>query len=153
MNKISTTEGINAWEEAEKALEEQPTRKELEWSEGLTLAAQDHCIDMETSGRGGHIGTDGSQAPERVERYGKLDGGIGETIAYGKYSGEDFMLHLYIDDGKLRRGNRFSITSPEYRQTGIAYCKHNVYEGVLVILYAHQFQVSPRGRKEIRLRN
>ena len=88
-----------------------------------------------------------------MERYGEYEGAIGETIAYGKKSGEDFMLHLYIDDGKLRRGNRFSLTSSEYLQTGMAYCKHNVYEGVLVILYAHNFEVSSRGLQEIKLRN
>lgn len=43
---LMTNEGISAWKEAKEAFESQSSIAELEWSDQLALAAEDHCRDM-----------------------------------------------------------------------------------------------------------
>jgi uncharacterized protein YkwD len=54
------------------ALELQSPVAELVWSDGMSLAAKDHCHDMGASGAIGAAGSDGSSYIERLSRYGNL---------------------------------------------------------------------------------
>jgi len=48
---LSTEEGVNAWIEAKNAFITQPPLPPLQWSDALSLAAQDHCSDVGGEGR------------------------------------------------------------------------------------------------------
>lgn len=58
------------------------------------------------------------------------------------------MVQLYIDDGVPGRGHRTNILG-DGRLTGIAYCQHKVYGGMLVIVYAGGFELNDTGREEL----
>lgn len=98
----------------------------------------------------GHTGTNGSQPWDRMNRYGKWGGEVAENIAYGKSKGDEYMLQLYIDDGVSSRGHRKNILNPAIKLTGIAYCKHRGYGGMLVAVYAGKFSPNQLGRSEVR---
>jgi uncharacterized protein YkwD len=56
----------------------------LEWSEGLNLAAADHCRDLGPKGLFGHFGTDESSPFDRISKYGKPGWWRGENLAFRK---------------------------------------------------------------------
>jgi uncharacterized protein YkwD len=107
----------------------------LQWSDEMTLAAQDHCRDIGSQRLVSHIGTDKSQFWERVGRYGFFGGGA-ENIAVGAATGMDFMLQFYIDEGLASKGHRKNIINPNYKYTGIASCKSATYGKMLIVVYA-----------------
>jgi uncharacterized protein YkwD len=80
----NTKEGLRIWYEAKNELERQSTVPELQWSEGLALAAEDHCKDIGPLGLTTHTGTDRTQPWDRITRYGQIRGFSGENIAYGR---------------------------------------------------------------------
>jgi len=57
---LRTVEGEAAWIEAIAEITKAKPLKELNWSDGLALAAHDHCNDSGPKGRTGHYGSDGS---------------------------------------------------------------------------------------------
>lgn len=44
-------------------------------------------------------------------------------------------MRLFVDDGVLSRGHRLNMLKQSMTHTGIAYCKHKKYGGMLVVLY------------------
>lgn len=76
------------------------------WSDGLALAAQDHCDDVGGKGIVSHSGSDGSKVWHRMERYGEAFGTMGENLSFGKSYADEYMISLYIDDGVSDRGHR-----------------------------------------------
>jgi uncharacterized protein YkwD len=54
----------------------------LEWSEGLNLAAKDHCDDLGNKGLFGHYGTDESSPYDRISKYGRPGWWRGENLIY-----------------------------------------------------------------------
>ena len=140
---LITQEGVKAWIEAKDAFASQPSLPELQWSDGLALAAQDHCSDVGAKGVVSHDGSDGSKVWHRMERYGKGAGTLGENLSFGNSRGDEYMTSLWIDDGVADRGHRSAITNKAYTKVGIAYCPHkSVYEGMVAIAYATSFEIS-----------
>jgi len=80
---VTTIEGPAAVVESINALNAQKALPPLEWSEGLALAARDHCLDAGRYGLVGYIGSDGSTPPDRIERYGKAGFYQGQNLTYG----------------------------------------------------------------------
>lgn len=148
-----TQEGVSAWLEAKDELTVQKKLHKLRWSDGLALAAQDHCEDTGSKGVVSHDGTDGSKVWDRMERYGDPQGTMGENLSFGKSRGDEYMLGLFIDDGVEDRGHRTAIQHPSYNLVGIAYCPHNSqYENMVAIAYSSDFKISAYGQSEIEKR-
>jgi uncharacterized protein YkwD len=57
---LKTNEGRAAWVEAIEEIRKAKPISALAWSDGLALAAHDHCNDSGPKGRTGHYGSDGS---------------------------------------------------------------------------------------------
>jgi uncharacterized protein YkwD len=119
---LSTEEGVNAWIEAKNAFITQPPLPPLQWSDALSLAAQDHCSDVGGKGVVSHDGSDGSKVWHRMERYGKGSGTLGENLSFGNSWDDEYMTSLWVDDGVVNRGHRHAITQKAYRKVGIAFC-------------------------------
>ena len=107
----------------------------LEHSPGLTLAAQLHADDIGPSGRMSHIGEDGSEPSDRIEKYCQWSGHLGENIDYGNSSPEDIVVSLLVDDGVLARGQRLNIMKKEHKYVGIGFSYHSEHEYVCVIVF------------------
>ncbi|OMJ70233.1 hypothetical protein SteCoe_31845 [Stentor coeruleus] len=109
--------------------------KPLEWSQSLTLAAQMHADDIGPSGLMTHIGQDGSEPCDRIEKFCKWSGHLGENIDYGNADPEDIVMSLLIDDGVLARGQRLNIMKKEHKYVGVGFGYHSECEYVCVILF------------------
>lgn len=133
---VRTNEGIKAVQEAIKYLKNVKAVGPLKISRGMSRAAADHVHDQEKSGQTGHIGEDGSQPYQRMERYGTWEGLSGENIAYGDDSARMFIMQLIIDDGVPGRGHRENMFNDEFRVTGVSIGSHPVYRSMCVITYA-----------------
>jgi uncharacterized protein YkwD len=95
-------------------------------NQALTLAAEDHAIDMAKNNFFGHNGSNGSTLTSRIEfRCGKSYGSWGENIGSDfKVQGRNHALKtvqgLIIDDGVSNRGHRKNIFSDNFKYVGIS---------------------------------
>ena len=97
----------------------------LTWSDGLALAAQDHCADSALRGTLSHEGGDGTRVKERVLRYGTVVGEISENLSFGKSGRPDeYVTGLFVDDGVEDRQHRYTMLNPMFNLVGVAYCAH-----------------------------
>lgn len=143
---IVTAEGPDAVQEAINALKKQPPLQELKYKEGLAKAARDHANDIGAHGTEAHTGTDGSRLGDRIDRYGKWMGKIGENIDFTSTDADEIIMDLLIDDGNSSRGHRKNLLNPEFAATGVAIAKH-LYRGICVVIdYAGEFQDSLDGK-------
>ena len=117
---IVTNDGLTAVDEAVKFLRAQQPLPAFEVSKGICSAAADHAKDLASSGISGHKGSDGSLPNARVDRYGRWEGAIGETIVYELSPARQIIIALIIDDGVPNRGHRRNIFDPNYKITGIS---------------------------------
>ena len=62
----ATNEGKGAWTEAYSFLLKQQPMPAFELSKGLTLAAEDHAIDMAATGIFGHNSSNGMSFSDRI---------------------------------------------------------------------------------------
>jgi len=58
------------------------------------------------------------------------------------------MVQLYIDDGVENRGHRINMLNPELKLTGMAYCEHASYGGMMAVAYAKSFTPNSFGRAQ-----
>ena len=108
----------------------------MDHSAGLTMAAQLHADDIGPSGRISHIGEDGSEPSDRIEKYCRWSGHLGENIDYGNSSPEGIVVSLLVDDGVIARGQRLNIMKKEYKYVGIGFSYHSEQEYVCVIVFS-----------------
>jgi hypothetical protein len=123
----------------------------LEWSDGIALAARDHCA----TGREYLYGPDGSMTWGRITRYGKAPDTVGENLAFGLTSAEDILMQMFIDFGAVSRGQRDMVMSSRITHTGIATCTHSSPGGltdkILMtdIAYAQDFELNQAGAEAV----
>lgn len=136
---ISTFDGIAAVDEAINFLRAAKPAPALELSEPAFLAARDHSADLISNGLVGHIGSDGSKPNDRVDRYGKWLGAIGEAIVYKMDSARNVVIGIIIDDGTAGRGHRNDLFNIDYHFAGISISAPSASGQVCVIDYVGGF--------------
>ena len=103
----------------------------------LEKAAFDHVNDLASHpGLSGHEGSDGSQARDRIERYGKFEYTCGENIDYGMNTCRDIIVHLLIDDGVPGRGHRKNLLETKFLAVGASFGSHHEYRCCCVMDFA-----------------
>jgi uncharacterized protein YkwD len=133
---ILTKEGPSAVVEAIRSLRSQKPVPPLSPSKGMTSGAKDHLRDLRTSGAFQHKGSDGSQAWDRVNRYGTWQKIIAENISFGHTKARNIVMTFIIDDGVLNRGHRKNIFNQDFRLVGVACGNHPAYRTICVITFA-----------------
>jgi hypothetical protein len=130
---------VDSSKEAKECFEEMVNDspfKELTWSDALYKSAYDHAEDIGSNGLIGHLGSDSSDLAERVERYTRWGGSIGENIYFGLSKPLEIVTLFLIDEGIEDRGHRKNILNNKYKYAGIAVYPHFYYGFVCVIHYA-----------------
>lgn len=139
---ISTFDGEAAVDEAISFLRAAQPVSALEASEQASLAAKDHATDLITHGITGHIGSDGTRPNDRVDRYAKWLGAIGEAIVYKIDSARNIVIGMIIDDGTASRGHRNDLFSTNYHFAGININDSKASSQICVITYVGGFSKS-----------
>lgn len=122
----STNEGQGAWKEAYSFLMSQKPLPPFALNAGLTLAAEDHAIDMAQTGIFGHNSSNGMSFSDRIaKRCGQAYGSSGENIGSefkveGRNHALQTVMGLIIDDGVSSRGHRKNIFSKDFKYVGIS---------------------------------
>lgn len=136
---IVTADGLRAVDEAINFLRAAKPVAALEPSEPACLAARDHAVDLKTNGIMGHVGSDGTKPNDRVDRYGKWLGAIGESIIYKMDTSRNNVIGLIIDDGTPSRGHRTDLFNPDYHLAGLSISQRDANGQVCVIAYVGGF--------------
>jgi uncharacterized protein YkwD len=136
---IQTQEGVKPVKELYSELIQRKKLGLLYPSRGMSQAAADHALDQAKTGRIGHVGEDGSDPFERMNRYGKWVKTAGENIAYGPKRGLRIILGLLIDDGVPSRGHRTNILKENYNLSGVGIDFHPLYGYSCTINYAGEY--------------
>ena len=78
----------------------------------LDAAALEHANDCEKHNHISHNGSDGSTVSDRINKYGKWDGFMGENMRLGSPEARDTVVAWLIDDNTPSRGHRKNILYP-----------------------------------------
>ena len=113
-NLTATKEGQDAVQEAIEFLRNQEPMQKLTWSEDIRKAARDHANDCGPKGLIGTVGSDGSELPERLKRYGNVELGMGQSNIFGKENALKICIDLLICDGDVARTNRHNLFNTVY---------------------------------------
>jgi len=133
---ISSPEGPSAYEKCIKFLKTQNPVKELQLNALLSNSAQDHANDIGPKGLTDHVGSDGSQPSDRIEKYLNWELSLAENLDFGGKTGEEIIVSLIVDDGVPSRGHRTNIFKADSSYVGIGLSKHNSeFEVCTVIAY------------------
>jgi len=136
---LQTREGASAVREAIRVLRQTKPLAPLRISEGMTLGARDHVKDQAPRGLMNHRGTDGTQAWDRVSRYGEWKAKISENMTFGSATPHDVVAALLIDDGISDRGHRKNILDPDVKVVGISCGPHKSYRVMCDMVHAGGF--------------
>lgn len=136
---LSTFDGVAAVDEAIAYLRAARPAPALEAAEPAFFAARDHAVDLIAKGITGHIGSDQTKPNDRVDRYGKWLGGIGEAIVYKVDTARNNVIGLIIDDGIPARGHRNDLFNPDYHYAGLSLSERGANGQVCVIVYVGGF--------------
>lgn len=117
---LVTNEGVAALDDAIKFLRDIEPLPPLELRSGMVQAAKVHANDLVLSDKNGHRGSDGSQAGERIDRFGRWDESFGENIVYDSRTARYDVMGMIIDDGTANRGHRENLFAEDFRVIGIA---------------------------------
>jgi len=133
---IMTQEGSKAFKECINFLKSCAPVKELQMNSSLSKSAQDHASDIGPKGLTDHIGSDGSEPGDRIERYLQWDVTIAENLDFGGKTGEEVIVSLIVDDGVKNRGHRSNVFKNDVKYIGIGLSQHKSdYEVCSVMAY------------------
>jgi uncharacterized protein YkwD len=137
---LATDEAVRTLDEAIAAVEALPgALPRVEFSPSLSRSASDHVRDTGSRGLTGHKGADGSSLSQRIERYGRWSGQVGENIVYGPSGARDAIFEQLLDFGILDRGHRWTLLNPVWRYVGIACGPHTLYRTMCVLDFASEY--------------
>jgi uncharacterized protein YkwD len=137
---LVTNEGTDALDDAIKFLRDVKPLPPLELRSGMVQAAKVHANDLASSGKSGHRGSDGSQAGERIDRFGAWDDSYGENIVYDSRTPRYDVIGMLIDDGTANRGHRENLFAEDFRVVGIATGKRANGVSFVVLTFAGGFR-------------
>lgn len=143
--EVASAEGAAALDEAISFLKAERPLPALGPSRGLTLGAGAHLTDQGARGLFGHKGTDGSLCDQRLARFGRASGSVGENLSYGKYTARRRVQTWLIDDGFALRGHRLSIFIQDYKLAGLACGDHAQRTAMCVVTFATGFAEKAAG--------
>lgn len=143
--EVTSAEGAAALDEALNFLKAARPLPPLDASRGMTLGAGAHVTDQGARGLFGHKGTDGSLCDQRLARFGRVAGAVGENLSYGKYTARQRVLTWLIDDGFASRGHRLSIFNRDYKLAGLACGDHTQRTTRCVVTFATGFAEKAAG--------
>jgi uncharacterized protein YkwD len=143
--EVATVEGTAALDEAINFLKSARPLAPLGASRGMTLGATAHVTDQGARGLFGHKGTDGSLCDQRLARFGRLTGAVGENLSYGKYSARQRVLAWLIDDGFASRGHRLAVFNKDYKLAGLSCGDHSQRTTMCVVTFATGFDEKTAG--------
>ena len=132
---IQTYEGVAAFDEAIKFLEEQSSVPNLKLDEKLTLAATDLVNDIGPKGLTSHEGSDGKNISDRIEKYCEWDGACAENIEKKKKNADNIIINLLVDDGVKQRYQRKNLFHTDLKYIGVGVGAHKDYGICTVIGY------------------
>ena len=138
-NARAGREGDGAIREAVRFLEKARPLPALASCTALNRSAMDHVADTGSRGTMSHAGSDGSHTWDRVERYGRWVGTVGENISYGTRSAREIVVALLVDDGVHGRKHRVNIFQKDFRVVGVAYGRHSRMGAMCVTDFAGGF--------------
>jgi hypothetical protein len=105
----------------------------------LYFAARGHATRSGVKGTEGHKGFDRRYKP-LMPRYME----VGENIYYGKYTPEEIVLQLLIDEGIPDLGHRKNLLNPRFNSIGVSIKPHLTYQYNCVM----SFGLFPRSYKD-----
>ena len=113
--------------------------------EGLTKAARYHAKDMGSTGKTGHISSDGMSPSERGEKFAGTPY-VGENCSYGHSDALSIVGQLLLDDGVPSLGHRVNILDQEYGYyaVGVAIEPHKEFRYNCVIDFAAKSSMEER---------
>tara|TARA_B110000208_G_scaffold166897_1_gene206050 strand:- start:23 stop:2536 length:2514 start_codon:yes stop_codon:yes gene_type:complete len=136
---VKTIEGVVPVKQVAKILRRMdPLPPVCRMPAGLCKAAMDHVRDIGPAGLYAHKGTDGSTTPDRIRRYGTLDGGA-ENLSFGAHTAEHVVCGMLIDDGIPDRRYRHSLLEDDFDCIGIAHGPHKKAGKCCVIVFARNY--------------
>ena len=139
--QVETVEGITAVDEAIQDLRQALFLESLTYSQGMSAGARDHLQDLIRNNLTGHIGSNGDQPLQRVQRYGQVTSHMGENISYSPLNTARYHLsQLLIDDDVPNRGHRKALLTPDYRVVGVACGFHQSLGHTCVMTYADGYK-------------
>ena len=117
-------EGLPVFEEAKRFLQHSPSMPPLTLDCGLTAAAYLHSCFMSETNNLDHTGRGGSDAGDRIDKFGRIEGlgemGNAENILKApEFDPLHFILRFVIDDGVSSRAHRENLFLPGIRKVGL----------------------------------
>lgn len=143
--EVATQEGTAALDDAIGFLKSARPLPPLSVSPGMTLGAGALVQDQGARGLFGHKGTDGSLCEQRLARFGRLAGSVGENLSYGKYTARQRVLTWLIDDGFASRGHRLAVFNKDYKLAGLSCGSHAQRTTMCVVTFATGFAEKTAG--------
>jgi uncharacterized protein YkwD len=137
---LVTNEGAEALDDAIKFLRDLKPLPLLELRTGMVEAARVHADDLASSNKIGHRGSDGSQAGDRIDRFGTWEDAYGENIVYDSRTPRYDLIGMTIDDGTANRGHRENLFAEDFRVVGIATGKRANGTSFVVVTFAGGFR-------------
>lgn len=96
-----------------------------------------------------HASLDGCTLTDRVKRYCKVSGCIGENISYRVGNGMETVLRLVVDDGVKSRGHRHNIFNSSFELMGVGLYEHPTWDNLVVLDYgAGLTPLGDKGKKK-----
>jgi uncharacterized protein YkwD len=140
-----TQEGVAALDEAINVLRAFKPQSPYRFSSGMSLGANLLVKEQGAKGLTGHKGIDGGFCDQRLARFGRAEGAVGEALSYSAQTARQRVLMWLVDDGFSTRGHRNSLLNPGYKVAGVSCGDHARFTTVCVVDFASGFSETQPG--------
>ncbi|MDT7541927.1 MAG: hypothetical protein QOE33_1831 [Acidobacteriota bacterium] len=140
-----TQEGIVALDEAINALRAMKPQSPYNFSSGMSLGANLLVKEQGLKGLTGHKGVDGGFCDQRLARFGRIEGPVGEALSYSAQTARQRVLTWLVDDGFSTRGHRNSLLNSGYKVAGVSCGDHARFSMMCVVDFASGFSDTQAG--------
>lgn len=141
----TTQEGTAAFDEAIGALRALKPQTPFSVSPAMSLGANVLVKEQGAQGLTGHKGLDGGYCEQRLARFGRVNGAVGEALSYSGQSARLRVISWLVDDGFASRGHRNSVLSPNYKVVGVSCGDHARFTSMCVVDFAGGFSDQQAG--------